>query len=378
MDPRLYGAGLGSMTVGNLVSLLLDGRQAYPAMLQSIAAARRTIHFETYLFRADRVGQRFADALAAAARRGVCVRVIYDALGCLTLRAGFERRLRRAGVQLVCYHPLRHPRLPWTFRLRDHRKILVVDATTAFVGGLNIGEEYAPPEEGGRGWRDNHARVVGPAASELDSAFLRLWREQTGEQARRPRRLRSAARAGSALARVLVNRTRAWRHRIANAMRRAVRRASRSIDVSNCYFLPDLWTRRALRHAARRGVRVRVLVPWRSDVEIVRYAGRRLFDELLSSGVRIFEYQDAVLHAKSLVVDGVWSAIGSYNMDPVSFHHNLEVSLNVVDPEFGAQLERSFEMDLQCSREIRLEEWRRRPLWSRLFERAAFQLRYWL
>jgi cardiolipin synthase len=366
------------MTVGNRVSLLLDGRQAYPAMLQAINSARRTIHFETYLFRADRVGQRFADALAAAARRGARVRVIYDAMGCLSLRSSFEKRLRQAGVRMVCYHPLRHPMLPWTFRLRDHRKILVVDATTAFVGGLNIGEEYAPPEDGGRGWRDNHARVVGPAAAELDSAFLRVWREQTGERARRPRRSLAAAWSGSALARVLVNRTRVWRHRIANAMRRAVRRASRSIDVANCYFLPDLWTRRALRHAARRGVRVRVLVPWRADVEIVRYAGRQLFDELLSSGVRIFEYRDAVLHAKTVVVDGVWSAIGSYNMDPVSFHHNLEVSLNVVDPDFGAQLERSFEDDLRRSSEIRLEEWRRRPFLSRLFERAAFQLRYWL
>jgi cardiolipin synthase len=161
-------------------------------------------------------------------------------------------------------------------------------------------------------------------------------------------------------------------------MRKAVRRASRTIDVANCYFLPDLWTRRALRHAARRGVRVRVLVPRYSDVEIVRYAGRQLFDELLSSGVRIFEYQGAVLHSKTVVVDAVWSAIGSYNLDPVSFHHNLEVSLNVVDPEFGGQLERSFEADLERSREIRLEEWRRRPLWSRLVERAAFQLRYWL
>lgn len=378
MDPgdlEYYGLSAGPMTPGNRVRLLRDGREAYPEMLAAIESARSTAHLETYILRSDRAGLRFAAALMSAAQRGVAARLLYDAVGSLGLDASFTAALANSGVQLAVYRPLFDSAPLMRLSKRDHRKILVVDGSKAFAGGLNIADDYAPLEDGGHGWRDNHASVEGPAAAELDAAFLEVWDAQTGQ---RHRAGPAPPPDGPAWVRVLTNRTFLRRHRIGRAYRRALHRAKSTIDIASAYFLPDVWTRRALKLAARRGVRVRLLVPARSDVELVRWAGRRLYDELLSGGARVFEYEGSILHAKTAIVDGVWGAVGSYNMDPLSLWHSLEVTLNVVDESFGRELADAFEADLEKARELSVEEWRKRPWSERVREAASGLLSPWL
>lgn len=368
------------MTSGNAVRLLVDGREAFPAMLAAIAQARRTVHLETYILRADRTGRRFAEALAAAARRGARVRLIYDAVGSLGLPDDFLRDLAAAGVSVHAYRPVRLLALPSFLReghRRNHRKILVADGRIGFTGGLNIGEEYAPPEEGGGGWRDNHAQVEGPAAAALDAAFLRLWRAETGEDVAPPRRPSEGPRMGAWVG-VLANQNLIFRHRIRIAILHALRRARRTIDIAHAYFIPDGGIRRALRKAVARGVAVRVLVPECSDVPLAAYAGRRLHDALLRDGVRLYAFTGGVFHGKTIVVDRLWCAVGSYNVDHRSLFHNLELNLHVVDQRFGRDLSEAFEADLAAAREILLADWRRRPRRERWKEKIAYALRYWL
>lgn len=337
-------------------------------MLDAIARAERTVHLETYLLREDRTGRRFAGALRGAARRGVRVRLVVDALGSMGLSSAFLDALRWDGVGVLEYAPLR----PWAFQKRDHRKLLVVDGRVGFVSSLNIADEYAPREEDGGGWRDVSVRIEGPAASDLDAEFL--WIFPSGREPAGP----ATAPAGEARVRVLANRSFLLRRRIRQAYLRALGAAARSIDLANAYFIPDGGIVRALRSAARRGVAVRILVPELGDVPLAAYAGRRTYDRLLSGGVRIFRYAESMMHAKAAVVDGVWSAVGSYNMDHRSLVHNLETNVHVLDAGLARELSDYLEDLVAHSRELRLETWRARPGSDRLLERAAYLLRFWL
>lgn len=371
-----YCASPALMSAGNALTLLQDGAQAYPSMLEAIEKASSCVCLETYILRSDRTGERFASALAAAAKRGVSCRVLFDSIGSWNVSPDFLHRLEHAGVKVHEYRPPRSRPLPWDMHRRDHRKILTVDGKAAFVGGINIGDEYAPVEEGGEGWRDNHIRVEGPAAWELEASFLSLWRRETREKVRpspRPPPGPSPARV-----RTVTNENWIMRHRIRRAYLHALRRAERSIEIANAYFIPDRFIRRALKKAAARGVSVRLLAPSRSDAASVLHASRRLYEELLSAGIRIFRYNGAVLHSKTVVVDRAWCAVGSYNMDHRSLFHNLEVNLSIVDPEFAEALGRSFESDIENSTEISPAQWRRRPLTARLKEFFFYSLRYWL
>lgn len=375
-DVLRYCRRPAALTFGNTVRLLRDGKETFPAMLAAIAEASRTVHLETYILRGDATGRRFAEALAAAVRRGARVRLVYDAIGSFTIDRAYVDGLKQAGVAV---HPYRPIRLPASFReghRRDHRKILVVDGRVGFAGGLNIADEYNSPEEGGGGWRDNHLRVEGPAAAALDAEFLRLWKEETERPTSPPPC--PAPSEGRALVEVLANRRLRFRYRIRSSYLCAIAHADRSIDIVNAYFIPDRWIRRALRRAARRGVAVRILLPGLSDVPLVSYASRHLYGSFLRAGVRIFEYTQGISHCRTTVVDRLWTAVGSYNLDPRSLLHNLELDLHVLDQGLGNQASESFERDLRDAREITLADWERRPWLQRLRDRAAFAVRYWL
>jgi cardiolipin synthase len=375
----VYALHPEAMIPGHRVDLLVDGAAAYPAMLEAIAGATREIHLETYIWEGDKTGERFADALAERARAGVVVRAIIDAVGGFGLSETLRRRMRDAGVQLVDFHPVAPWRRRWNWSVRDHRKVLVVDGRTAFAGGLNLGDEYAPREWGGGAWHDVHVRVIGPGVREIQKEFAATFRYAADADAE-PVVIRrdTPAVAGHARMCVLASRNRRGRKRIRRTHYHAMKRARERIWIAQAYFVPDRALRRILRNAAKRGVDVRVMLPQKSDVRAVYWASRALYTRLLRWGVKIFEWTPTMLHAKTVCVDGIWSSVGSYNLDWRSFLYNWELSLALVDPPTAKALEKRFEADLQSCVPVEPATWTKRPLWHRLLEALFYLFRRWL
>jgi cardiolipin synthase len=375
-----YAIHPASLRPGNRVLVLHDGQEAYPSMLEAIRGAREYVHLETYILQSDRIGRMFGDALCERARAGVAVRLLFDSVGAFSVSTVWLAELRAAGVQVAEFRPIAPWRRRWGVNKRDHRKILVVDGTVGFTGGLNIGEEYESVENGGGGWHDIHARVEGPAVAELARLFRRTWvlaggtpypvYEQPAEEV--------VATSGTAFALAIGNEDLTRRASIRRAYLYAMRRAKKMISLENAYFIPDRGIRRVLANAVKRGVSVRVIVPGNSDLKSAQYAGQWLFAKLLKAGVKIFVWPERMMHAKTAVVDSAWSTIGSYNLDARSLFHNLEATLAVVDRTFGAQLQAQFDRDVTKCRELELAVWKKRPWWMKVFEWCCYQFRHWL
>jgi cardiolipin synthase len=365
----------------NRVQPLIGGKQAYPQMLEAIRAAQEHVHLEIYILRDDRIGREFRDALVERVQKGVAVRLLYDSLGCFGLGESFFGPLRAAGAEILAYAPLMPWRRHFGLNRRDHQKILVVDDRLAFAGGINIGLDYVPLEEGGGGWYDVHARIEGPALHDLAVIFRKTWIKGGGAPFAAPGTPPPAlpqegisAPGVQVISNVVVRSRSHMRH----AYLRAIRRAEKTISIMNAYFIPDRGLRRAFARAARRGVNVRVIVPSTNDVQAVRYASRHLYARLMKTGVRIFEWPGRMMHAKCGVIDEVWSTIGSYNLDRRSFLHNLEVALVVIDSKVGEELAREFEAQLERCREVLAQEWERRSWWQKTKEWLFYGFRYWL
>jgi cardiolipin synthase len=377
-----YAWDARSMRRGIEAAILVDGANAFPAMLEAIAAARRSICFETYILRSDEIGHRFGDALAERARAGVEVRLLYDDLGSLGLNPIYVDDLRAAGALVTAYNPI----TPWKRRFglgrlgrRNHRKLLVVDSTVGFTGGLNIGEEYAPVSEGGDGWHDMHVRLGGPVVLDLERSFRKIWIRAGGDAFPPvPDPSRVPVGRGTALAMVIDNKEIRSRTGIRRAYLHAIHTARQSILIENAYFIPDLGIRWALRRAVRRGVSVKIVVPAVSDVPAVQWAGRYLYRWLLEAGVRIFAFPDRMMHAKTAVIDSVWSTVGSYNLDYRSLFYNLEIVVEIIDRAFGKAMQDHFQNDLGRCGEILLPEWKQRPFWEKIVEWFFFRLKKWL
>jgi cardiolipin synthase len=367
---------------GNRIRLLRNAVEAYPEMLQAIRSAVRQVLLEMYWFDSDRVGKRFARALAEAAARGVQVAVIYDALGSVTADGAMFESMRRAGIHVLEFNPI----APWKrrFRLsgltrRDHRKLLIVDGRRGFTGGINIADPWLPPSEDGSGWRDDMVCIEGPAVARLCAMFFQAWDREQGEPLARlgwSRKLGDGADVpGGQRVRVLGENFFRNRHEIARAYIAHLYRARQRAWISNSYFVPDPSVRRALVHAASRGVDVRVIVPAQSDVEIVRHASRAVWGRLLRHGVKIYEWQGSILHSKTAVIDGRWSTLGTFNLDYLSVRWNLEVNVTVLDEAFGARMEASFLEDLSRCSEVDVRTFRFRPLGDRLLEAVLYRFR---
>ncbi len=358
---------------GNCIRLLKDGVEVFPAMLSAIRQAEHEILLEMYWFADDRLGRRFAEALSERAQAGLKVLIIYDAFGSLKSSAAHWEGLRQAGCQIYEYHPFFPLRLK-RLGLRDHRKLLVIDGRHGFTGGLNLGNQWAPEEEGGGGWRDDALSIEGPVVGQMREIFLHTW-ERRGRRWFRnhpsPRPLNRPR------LRLLANHFRA-RRSIRNAYIIAFQEALRSICVSNAYFLPDRLLRRSLINAAKRGVHVRILLPGRSDVRLVQLAGQHLYSRLLKAGVEIYHYTGRNLHSKSAVVDRRWSTLGSFNLDYRSWLYNLEINVAIEDRYIGRQMEARFEEDLGRAEQVKLEPWRCRSWWIKMMEWFAWKLRRWL
>jgi cardiolipin synthase len=348
-----YVADPSALLPNNRVQLLRDGAEAYPRMLAAIGAAQHSVLVEMYTFASDETGWSFAKALAARARAGVQVRVLYDAAGSKETSTELWSHIRTAGGAVTPYRPL----IWFSVRKRDHRKLVIVDGRVAFAGGLNIADEYA------LSWRDTHLEVEGPAVGDLVELFRQTWEAEEDDPLWRPNPPPAPGPAG--LVPVGVFSGNRWRDRrsIAAAYLHAIRAARSRLWISNAYFMPSAKFLRALRKADRRGVDVRLLVPRRTDAWPVYFASRYLFSGLLWRGVRIFEWKGPMLHAKTAVVDGVWCTIGSYNLDHLSFARNLELSLVAIDPVLGAAMESMHVEDLKNADEVTRAEWKKRP-WS--------------
>lgn len=356
------------ITIGDsTVEVYTHGEDLFTAMLSTIRAARSQILFETYIWKDDALGWRFKHELEQAAARGVEVYIIFDSFANLIV----PRRFKRFPPSL---HVLEYPIVPWPLHplhvrsyARDHRKILVVDGETAFTGGYNIGAAYATA------WRDTHLRISGPHARELENVFADFW---------------NAHRTGS-LPTLPAHRSRTWDPRInvhrndpqllifpiRTAYLEAIDRASHHIYLTHAYFVPDRIILRGLVQAARRGVDVRLLLPARSNHVLSDWLARSRYAHCLSAGITLLLYQDAMMHAKTATIDGIWSTIGTANLDRLSLVGNFEVNVELYDARLAAQMEEIFAGDaLQC-RAVTLEEWRGRPLLQKLAEAIVIPIR---
>lgn len=357
------------------VRLLRDGMHAFPAMLGAIARAEREVLLEMYWIGDDECGRMFRDALAERAAAGVRVRVIVDAVGSLALTPTFWDPVTTAGGEVCWYHPVRAlVRQLDLARLdrRDHRKILVCDGRDGFVGGINLARQWLPLGEGGEAWRDDAVAVRGPTTVDLRALFYETWRRTSG----RPRPLDVDRFPRRRSRPVWVVPSGSGRRRgIRREYLKRIARAKRSVDIANSYFVPDLSIRRALFRAVSRGVRVRILVPRRSDVLIVQLACEALFDMLIRRGVEVYAYPDTILHAKSAVFDDRFTTIGTYNFDERSFRKNLEVNLAIEDAAFARNARLWFEHDLASAERVELDRWRARSFSRRSAEVIAYALR---
>jgi cardiolipin synthase len=387
----MQDVGAPPLLTGNSAELLIDGPRTYGAMFAAIENARHYILVESFIFEEAVEGdRRLSSLLAQAARRGVRIHVLYDAVGSLTTPRDFLRTLEDAGITLCVFNPLN----PLDKRFsgvnqRDHRKIVVIDGDLAFAGGINFSRAYqiASKQARRRGfsqqqsldsaWRDTHIALRGTAAITLQSLFAQTWRkaECAGELAN----LREmTTTAGDTLVQIVASTPDDEVNEIYVTLLSVITYAQKSLDITMAYFVPDEQLEKALMDAARRGVSVRLILPSYSDFSGVFYAGRAHYDELLEAGVKLFELENAFLHSKSIVVDGVWSSIGSTNFDWRSFVHNNEISVCVIGEQFAGAMERAFAADLADSREITLETWRKRGIRERLKELMWRPLEYWL
>ncbi|HYF60372.1 MAG TPA: phospholipase D-like domain-containing protein [Burkholderiaceae bacterium] len=378
--------GSAPLIVGNATRLLVDGPETHRAMFDAIARARRHVHLQTYILEGDETGRRLADLLVERRRQGVQVSVMYDAIGGIRTPKEYFDRLREAGVAVCEANPV-DPRAGRgvTLNNRDHRKILVVDGRAAYTGGVNVSDVYASGSasarrraERGAGWRDTHLEVRGPAVAEFQRLFLDSWVKQGCPAQPEAGWFPKAVPEGDRVLRVLASSPDRPDNPIRDELLSAMAHAERSIHVTMAYFVPDPTTLEVLEAAARRGVDVQLVLPGFSDFWMVHAAGRAHYDRLLAAGVRIFERRDALLHAKTAVVDGIWSTVGSANMDWRSFLHNDEVNVVVVGEGFGREMEALFREDVARAEPIEPAEWARRGPIERAKEALARLAEYWL
>ena len=341
---------------GNSITTLVNGNQIFPAMLSAIRSAKQSINFETYTFWDGEIAHQFTEALAERAQAGVKVNAILDAQGTQKMGRQNLERLRTAGVEVAKYHSVLWPD-PRRYNNRTHRKLLIIDGKIGFVGGVGIAELWAGNADSPQHWRDNHYKVTGPVVAQLQAAFATSWLKTRGETLHGANYFPPLSNTGPYLAQAI--RSGAHNENLDLMYLLAIASAQKTLRIENAYFLPDDLMRKELTEAAKRGVKVEVLVPGKKiDQKLVRLASRRHWPELIRAGVRIFEYQPTMVHVKLMIVDDIFVSVGSGNFDNRSIRLNDEANLDVLDRNFAAQQTRLFEMDKRCSHEVTPEELR--------------------
>jgi cardiolipin synthase len=354
---------------GNKVEIFTNGERFYPAMLEAIRSAQRSINMELYIFQPGVIADQFVAALSERARNGVNVTIVVDALGSFSLRGRPVRKLKKAGCRIEYYQ---RPRWYTLTRInnRTHRELLIADGRIAFAGGAGIADWWALPRQRRRktpAWRDTMARIEGPVVAALQGVAAENWLECAGEILTGPEYFPDLEKVGTTTAFVVRSSPsdRATLSRVTFQL--LIEGADREVRISTPYFMPDRALRRALVSVAKRGVKVSVILPGQAtDQRWVRYASRRMWGELLEAGIRIHEYRNTMMHAKVLIVDEVWAVIGTTNMDNRSFEHNDEVNVAMCDCDLAGRLMEDYARDLDHSDEITLEKWHARPWWERI------------
>lgn len=400
------------LSAGNRATLLQDGHDTYASMLQAIREAKSYIHVEMYIFEGDEIGRLFAHALEERRNAGVEVRVLYDGVGSLDAPKEFFEDMKRHGIEVLAYNPLSPGEVVKkgaALDHRDHRKLVVVDGRVAFVGGINISHVYGPaprgpsgsspsggssgisgssgasgfsggdekPKQSGqavkdRPWRDTQVRIEGPVVAQFERLYLQQWARQLKQPVHDDARyFPKVPAAGNEIVRSIAGTPDDGADAAYVALVSAIESAETSVRITNAYFVPARDLRDALARAARRGVDVRIVLPSHTDTPVVLEAGRSYYEDLLEAGVRIYEREDRLLHAKTATIDGVWSTVGSTNLDWRSLAHNDELNVVVLGPEFAGKMQEAFARDEAESKAITREAWAKRPIFERLREYGA-------
>ncbi len=356
---------------GGRAELLQNGDAFYPAMLEAIRGAKDTVNFEVYIFESDATGREFIDAFVERASAGVEVRLLLDWFGSHRLEQADREKLRAAGVKLEMFRPLALRNLVRMYR-RTHRRAIVIDGKVGFTGGAAVSEKWRGDARTPKEWRDSMTRVTGALVSGVQSAFAANWVYCCGEVIAGPRFYPDTEDGGPACGLSVVSSPSDAQQPIRLLLWLSFSNARQRLWIASSYFIPDRQLRKAVMTRARAGVDVRILVPGEhTDAIPVQYAGRGYYQELLEAGVRIFEYQTTMMHAKTVLVDDAWTLVGSANMDERSMEINEENLLGIAETEFAESVVAGFEQDLTHAKEIKLDAWRRRPYYKRVFEAAA-------
>jgi len=359
---------------GNAIAILTNGEAFYPAMLDAIASARESISMECYIFKRGEIGDRFIDALSDRARHGVRVKIVLDFVGSFSAWSHAATALTEAGCRVERYQGMHWYRLA-RLNNRTHRELLVVDGRVAFAGGAGVADWWWKPIGAHAAWRDMMVRVEGPLVADIQGVIAENWLECCGEILTRREVYKPQQPAGESPA-FTVRSSPADRTTASRVLFQTLVESARDrIVIATPYFLPDRMLRRGLLRSAKRGVQITVIVPGvHTDQRWVRLASRRLYGSLLRAGVRIFEFDAGMTHVKALIVDGLWSVIGTTNFDNRSFEHNDEVNIAVRDATVASRVMLDLEADIARSREIAAAAWRARPLWEKLVGTVAWIL----
>ena len=365
--PRSLRAFGNGMVGGNHAEILNNGDAIFAGMTKAIREAKKTVNFETYIYKNDKAGEIFTQALVEAAQRGVEVRVLVDGTGSKFAGSHLER-MRKAGAKAEVFHPIRLWSL-YKIGRRTHRKIMVVDGTVSFTGGFCVADSWLGDARNPKEWRDMMVRVTGPATAQMQAIFGENWTYTTGELLAGDKFYPPIEPAGEVRAQAIKMSRGDSSSLSAMLYFVAIRSARKSIHIQNAYFLPSPQIRKALIEAAQRGVDVRVMVPGRHiDQPVVRMASRLHYGELLTAGVRILEYNRTMMHNKNAVIDGLFSTVGSINFDARSVSQNAEDSFAFYDRDFAARMEATFAEDEKHCREVTYQSWKKRGLEQRLAE----------
>jgi len=387
-DEPQAGAPDSPLVPGNRIELLFDGPATHKSMQAAILAARDHVNLETYILEEGEVADKFAALLEKKAGEGVKVSVLYDAVGSLKIKQEYLERLQKAGIQVCAFNPVKRLH---KVNNRDHRKILVVDGRVAFTGGVNVSEAYASSsfsirrrpdkdkeEKAKEGWRDTQVRMEGPVVAQFQRAVLDSWMSQDCGPVAEARYFPQLGARGGSRARLVKADPLSQESETYGELLKAIGKAEGRVWLAFGYFVPDPRAKQALMDAARRGVDVRLMLPGFSDFWAPVYAARSHYADLLAAGVKIYEWREALMHAKTAVIDSRWSSVGSTNLDWRSFVHNYEADLIVLDPGFAREMEKRFQLDLEATTPIDSQAWRDRGATSKVKEWVARQWQYLL
>ena len=371
----LAGAVSQHVLGDNEMTLLQNGVEIFPALFEAMAAARESIHFSTFIYESGRVPDRFADALSAAARRGIDVRVVLDSRGSKTIRPELIAKMREAGCKVRWFRSIQW--FNWAkYNHRSHRKLLIVDGKLAFTGGVGIADEWDGNGDSPAHWRDTHVRIAGPAVAVVQAAFVDTWNEATGELPIGEKVFPILARAGSVVICAIQSNPTNATSDARRSMAALIAGSSRRLWISNAYFIPTRPFVKALSAAKTRGVDVKILMPGPyHDQPAVRRASRRTWRALLRGQVELYEFQPTMIHTKTLVVDGAVTSIGSINFDPRSFALNAEFGVVVLDKQIAVRMEEAFISDLALARRVTSEELRRLSVRDKLLDTICYWVR---